>query len=133
MTLLSVVTRDSVKTVLNIAALNELVIIFCDIYNTYLTELCRENIWTFAGPEFGEEEGTLILCKNGIIWTKVMRRSIPIQSSRTTEGHWLHLHKRGPQFMNPTISKTRWHRIPRNGIILCWQRIGNIGNNNENY
>ena len=35
----------------------------CGIQNTYLTALCRENIWTFAGPEFGEEEGTLMLVK----------------------------------------------------------------------
>ena len=63
----SVVSRYSVRIALNIATLNELDIMACNIQNTYLTELCRENIWTFAGPEFGEEEGTLILCKNGII------------------------------------------------------------------
>ena len=33
--------------------LNELDIMYCDIQNTYITALCRERIWTFAGPEFG--------------------------------------------------------------------------------
>ena len=53
-TLLSVVSRDSVRIALTIVALNELDIMACDINNAYLTELCREKIWTFVGPEFGE-------------------------------------------------------------------------------
>ena len=52
-TLSSVVSRDSVRIALTIEALNELDILACDIHNAYLTALCRENIWTFAGPEFG--------------------------------------------------------------------------------
>ena len=62
-TLLLLVSRDSVRIALTIAALNELDIIACDIKNAYLTSLCRENMWTFTGPEFGEEEGTLMLVK----------------------------------------------------------------------
>ena len=59
----SVVSRDSVRIYLTIAALNGLDILACNIQNKYLTVLCRENIWTFAGPEFGEEEGTMMLVK----------------------------------------------------------------------
>ena len=44
-------------------ALNELYILTYDIQNVYITVLCREKIWTFAGPEFGEEEGILMLVK----------------------------------------------------------------------
>ena len=46
----SVVSRDSVRIALTIAALNDLDIQACDIQNAYLTEVCRENIWTSAGP-----------------------------------------------------------------------------------
>ena len=46
---------------LSTKALNSLDIMACDIQNAYLIELCREKIWKFAGPEFGEEEGTLML------------------------------------------------------------------------
>ena len=129
----SLVLRDLVRTALNIAALNYLDILAWDIQNAYITALCRENIWIFAGPEFGEEEGTLMLFENDIIWDKVIRHSILTQDSRSTEGHCLLVHKRGTWCMDPTGSQTRWHRIPRNGIMLCWKRISNIGNTNENY
>ena len=59
----SVVSRDSVRVALTIAALNKLDILACDIKNAYLKSLFRENIWKFAGTEFGEEEGTLMLVK----------------------------------------------------------------------
>ena len=95
-TFLLVVSRESFRIVLTIAALNDIDAMACDIHNTYLTALSRGNIWTFAGPEFVEEEGTFMLCKNGIIWAKKIRRSIPIQAISSTEGNWLTFHKRGP-------------------------------------
>ena len=49
-TLLLVVSRDSVRISLTIAALNKLDIMVCGIHNAYLTTLCREKIWTFAEP-----------------------------------------------------------------------------------
>ena len=49
-----VVSRDSVKIALNIAELNELDKLACDIQIAYLTAISREKIWKFAGPEFGE-------------------------------------------------------------------------------
>ena len=49
-TLSLVVSRDSVRIALNIAALDDLDIMACDIQNTYLTTICKEKIWTFAGP-----------------------------------------------------------------------------------
>ena len=48
----SVVSRDSVRIALTIAALNGLQIMACDIQNAYLTADCREKIWTVGGPEF---------------------------------------------------------------------------------
>ena len=44
------VSRDSVRIALNITALNKLDIMSRAIQNAYLTALCRENVWTFAGP-----------------------------------------------------------------------------------
>ena len=33
----------------------------CDIQNSFLTEKNREKIWTRAGPEFGSNEGKIII------------------------------------------------------------------------
>jgi hypothetical protein len=49
----SVVSRDSVRIALMIAALNDLKLLSCDIQNAYLTADCRERIYCIAGPEFG--------------------------------------------------------------------------------
>ena len=57
----SVVSRDSVRIVLTIAALNDLKVLACDIQNAYLTAPCREKIWTIAGLEFGSEAGFKML------------------------------------------------------------------------
>lgn len=57
----SVVSRDSVRIALTIAALNELKILSCDIQNAYLTAKCREKIYTVAGPEFGSESGQIMI------------------------------------------------------------------------
>ena len=54
----SVVSRDSVRIALTIAALNGLKVLSCDIQNAYLTAQCRERVWTVAGPEFGSEAGS---------------------------------------------------------------------------
>jgi hypothetical protein len=61
MTYSSVVSRDSVRICLLIAALNDLDVLACDIQNAYLCADCRERIWTRAGPEFGSEAGTPML------------------------------------------------------------------------
>ena len=59
----SVVSRDSVRIALTIAALNELSVMVCDIQNAYLTTECREKIWTHAGPEFGSKSGSIMIVK----------------------------------------------------------------------
>ena len=45
----SVVSRDSVRIALTIAALNDLKVLSCDIQNAYLTAKCQEKIYTRAG------------------------------------------------------------------------------------
>jgi hypothetical protein len=66
----SVVSRDSVRIALTVAALNGLDILACDIQNAYLTAKCREKIWTVAGPEFGSEEGSLMIVKMALYGLK---------------------------------------------------------------
>ena len=57
----SVVSRDSVRIALNIAALNDLKFLAGNIQNAYLTAKFREKIWTIAGPEFGSDAGKLMI------------------------------------------------------------------------
>jgi hypothetical protein len=60
----SVVSRDSVRICLLIAALNDLDLQAADVQNAYLLAPCREKIWVKAGAEFGDLEGnTLIINK----------------------------------------------------------------------
>ena len=54
-----------------IAALNGLDILACDIQNAYLTEKFREIICTTAGPEFGSEEGSIMVVKMDIYGLKL--------------------------------------------------------------
>ena len=67
----SVVSRDSVRIVLTIASLNGLDILACDIQNSYLTEKCRELIWTTAGTKFGLEEGSIMVVKMALYGLKL--------------------------------------------------------------
>ena len=53
----SVVSRDSVRICLLLAALNGLQVKSADIKNAYLTAPPREKLYTWAGPEFGHNEG----------------------------------------------------------------------------
>src|SRR4029079_6717373 len=49
----SVVSRESVRIALMLAALNDLEVKGSDVQNAYLTAPCDEKIWTTLGPEFG--------------------------------------------------------------------------------
>jgi hypothetical protein len=51
MTYASVVSRESVRIRLLIAALNNLSILAADIQNAYLTSPCHEKIYTILGPD----------------------------------------------------------------------------------
>ena len=66
LTYASVVSRDSVRIALTIAALNGLKVMACDIQNAYLTADCCERIWTKAGPEFGSEAGSIFIVKKAL-------------------------------------------------------------------
>jgi hypothetical protein len=53
----SVVTRESVKTALTQAALNDLDVKMADIENAYLTAPITEKVWAVFGPEFVDDAG----------------------------------------------------------------------------
>ncbi|KAI2500399.1 Reverse transcriptase (RNA-dependent DNA polymerase) [Fragilaria crotonensis] len=53
----SVVSRESVRIALTLAALNDLEVKTADIENAYLTAPVGEKIWCRLGPEFGSDAG----------------------------------------------------------------------------
>ena len=57
LTYASVVSRESVRIALTLAALNDLEVKTADIENAYLTAPVSEQIWTVLGPEFGSDAG----------------------------------------------------------------------------
>ena len=60
----TVVSRDSIRICLMLAALNDLDVKCADVENAYLNAPCREKYWTVAGPEFGNDEGKIfIICR----------------------------------------------------------------------
>ena len=57
LTYASVVSRESVRIALTMAALHDVEVKAADIQNAYLTAPCSEKIYTVVGPEFGENAG----------------------------------------------------------------------------
>ena len=57
MTYASVVSRETVRIALMLAALNDLEVKCGDVLNAYITAQVTEKIWTTLGPEFGSDEG----------------------------------------------------------------------------
>jgi hypothetical protein len=55
MTYASVVSRESVRISLTLAALNDVDVKMADIENEYLTAPITEKVWTVLGPEFGDD------------------------------------------------------------------------------
>jgi hypothetical protein len=64
MTYSSVVSRDSVRIGILLAALNDLELVAAGIGNAYLQATTKEKIYAIAGPEFGELQGrTMIIVR----------------------------------------------------------------------
>jgi hypothetical protein len=53
----SVVSRETVRLALTIAALNDLEVKVGDVLNAYITAPVKEKVWTVLGPEFGPDVG----------------------------------------------------------------------------
>jgi hypothetical protein len=57
MTYASVVSRESVRVALTLAALNDVDVKMADIENAYLMAPLTEKVWTVLVPEFGDDVG----------------------------------------------------------------------------
>ena len=57
LTYASVVSRETVRIALTLAALMDLEVKAADVQNAYLTAPTTEKVWTKCGPEFGPDEG----------------------------------------------------------------------------
>jgi hypothetical protein len=64
LTYASVVTRESVRIALLLAALNNMSVLGADISNAYLTAPTTEKVWTLLGAEWGPDAGkhAIIVC-----------------------------------------------------------------------
>jgi hypothetical protein len=102
----SVVSRDSVRIALTIAALNDLDALVCDIQNTSLTADCREKVWMIAGPEFGSECGKNML--EGFARIEKLWRSIQIVPGRDARCDGSQAKLCQPRCVAATGSKTGW-------------------------
>jgi hypothetical protein len=57
----SVVSRESLRIALTLAALNDLDVKMADIENAYMMAPITEKVWTVLGPEFGNDDGKCAL------------------------------------------------------------------------
>jgi hypothetical protein len=57
----AVVSRDSARIILTIAALNDLEVLGADVQNALLTPPNKEKVWLQASSEFGAEQGKKLL------------------------------------------------------------------------
>jgi histone deacetylase 1/2 len=57
LTYASVVSRETVRIALTVAAINDVDVWAADVLNAYITAPCREKVWTTLGPEFGTDCG----------------------------------------------------------------------------
>jgi len=64
LTYASVVSRETIRIALTLAALNDLEVKTSDVKGAYLTAPCTKNVWTILGPEFGKDAGkkALLVC-----------------------------------------------------------------------
>ena len=66
----SVVSRDSVRIMLLIAAMNDLNIEGADIENAYLSAPCREKVWIHGGIKFEELAGEVLIVDKALYGLK---------------------------------------------------------------
>ena len=66
----TVVSRDSVRIMLLIAALNDLDVMGADVQNAYLNVPNREKHWINDGPEFGENRGRYFIVARALYGLK---------------------------------------------------------------
>ncbi|MGH3054508.1 MAG: reverse transcriptase domain-containing protein, partial [Gaiellaceae bacterium] len=61
MTYSSVVSRESVRIAMLLASVNACELVMLDIGNAYLNAPTSEKVYAYAGPEFGDQQGSLVV------------------------------------------------------------------------
>ena len=74
----TVVSRDSVRMSLPVAALNDLDILRCNVQNAFLSADNLEKHHLIAGDEFGHERGEDFRCGQSIVWPQISQRSLQV-------------------------------------------------------
>ena len=70
MTYSRIVSRDSVRIIFLLAALNDLDLKSADIKNAFLTAPNKEKVWIRASPEFGASEGCIFIVRKALYGLK---------------------------------------------------------------
>jgi hypothetical protein len=68
----SVVTRESVRIMFLIAALNDLDILGADVQNAYINAKTTEKVYFTAGPEFGPNQGRPCIIVRALYGLKIL-------------------------------------------------------------
>ena len=96
----SVVSRESIRIIFMLAALNDLNVLAADVGNAYLNAPAREKVWFRAGPEFAEKEGQRVVVRmalyglfgSGAAWRRTLaetlRDSLGFTSCRADPDVW---------------------------------------------
>lgn len=61
LTNLNVISRETVRIALSMAALHDLDVATSDMQNAFLMAPCDKKVWTILGPEFGDDAGKCAL------------------------------------------------------------------------
>lgn len=114
----SVVTRESVRIMFLIAALNGLEILGADVQNAYINAKTAEKVYTTAGPEFGSNQGRPVV---------IVRALYGLKSSGARWRDHLASILKGIGFQNSKADPDVWMRkaINSNGLkyyeyALCY-------------
>jgi hypothetical protein len=97
MTYASVVSRESVRIALTLAALNDLEVKTADIENAYLTTPIGEKIWYTLGPEFGEDAGKRAIIVRALYDLKSARASFCNHLADLHASPWMGIKQGGPR------------------------------------
>ena len=66
----TVVSQDSERICVTIAALNDIHVLSADTENAYLSAPCCEQVWMRIGPEFGNYEGKVLIIRKAFYGPK---------------------------------------------------------------
>ena len=110
--------RASVQIALTIAALNDLQVMACDIQNAYLTADCWEKIWTYTGPEFGSEQGSIMFVRKALYGLKSSGTAFRAHLAETLHDIGFHPTRADPDVWRQPAKKADGEEYYK--YILCY-------------